>query len=176
MWHTTGGVKGGGAGGGAGANAGQGGGGSALGRGEEALFLPLHPLHQHVGKARLLAALERELLVAVNESGVSLNASALHVHRRSMLSFVAGLGPVKAHDLVSKVKKLKHSQVSARVELKDKQLLGAKVFQNAAGFLRIRDYPLVNLNPVDDTRIHPECYLTADRDGEKLVCLFVEMI
>ena len=51
------------------------------------------------------------MVVAVNAAGVHLNACASNPHRTPLLSFVCGLGVVKAHDLVSRVKKLKHSQV-----------------------------------------------------------------
>jgi hypothetical protein len=46
-------------------------------------------------QAQLLSALERELVVACNASGVHLNAAALLPHRAPQLAFVAGLGPVK---------------------------------------------------------------------------------
>jgi transcriptional accessory protein Tex/SPT6 len=104
----------------------------------------------------MLQAMERELINSVNNCGVNLNAAVLNPHRQAMLAFVSGLGYVKAHDLLGKVKKMRHSQVSKRAALKP--LLGAKVFANAAGFLRIRDFPLAHLNPIDDTRIHPETY------------------
>lgn len=60
----------------------------------------------------LLQALERELINSVCDCGVNLNAAVLNVHRQAMLSFVCGLGMVKAHDLVNKIKKMKHSQVT----------------------------------------------------------------
>mmetsp|Transcript_11633 Transcript_11633/g.14960 ORF Transcript_11633/g.14960 Transcript_11633/m.14960 type:complete len:1328 (-) Transcript_11633:11-3994(-) len=123
-------------------------------RGEEALYLGLHPQADLIAKASLLRGLERELCISICESGVNLNAAVLNMHRQPMLSFVSGLGHIKAHDLINKIKKLRHSQVPKRSALK--QLLGSKVFSNAAGFLRIRDYPNVHLNPIDDTRIHPE--------------------
>ena len=123
------------------------------------------PLSSLLFQAQLLASLEREMLIACNSSGVHLNAAALLAHRAPQLAFVSGLGPVKAHDLVAKVKKLRNGQCTSRIELRDRGLLGHKVFANAAGFLRVRDYPSVYLNPIDDTRIHPETYLSNDRDG-----------
>ena len=134
-------------------------------RGEEVLYLDLHPLSQKVNKSFLVAFLERELIIAVNEAGVNLNAAIQNPHRHAQLSFVCGLGKIKAHDMVGKIKKLGGGMVSRKVDLREKAILTRLVFANAAGFLRIRDFPSAHLNPVDDTRIHPETYLSRDQDG-----------
>ena len=133
--------------------------------GEEVLYLDLHPLSQKVNKSFLVAFLERELIIAVNEAGVNLNAAIQNPHRHAQLSFVCGLGKIKAHDMVGKIKKLGGGMVSRKVDLREKAILTRLVFANAAGFLRIRDFPSAHLNPVDDTRIHPETYLSRDQDG-----------
>lgn len=53
--------------------------------------------------------------------------------------------------------------LSSRKDILDKDILGKQVFLNAAGFLRIYDPTRGGLNPVDDTRIHPEAYITTSR-------------
>ncbi len=57
-------------------------------------------------------------MVAVNDAGVHLNAAAAHAHRQPMLALVCGLGPVKAHSLVARIRKLKNSKVCARAAAK----------------------------------------------------------
>ena len=54
---------------------------------------------KEVNAQHLLNRLERALINAVNDVGVDINLAAAHTHRAAMLSFVAGLGPVKAHAL-----------------------------------------------------------------------------
>jgi transcription elongation factor SPT6 len=137
---------------------------SASIRGDEVLFLSLHPLFHKVNKSFLLGFLERELIITVNDAGVNLNAAIQNQHRHAQLSFVCGLGKIKAHDMVNKIKKMGGGMISRKVDLREKAIIGRLVFANAAGFLRIRDFPSVHLNPVDDTRIHPETYLPVEKD------------
>jgi transcription elongation factor SPT6 len=75
-----------------------------------------------------------------------------------MLAFIGGLGLRKADALCKNIRK-KLTTVQNRQELLSKKLLGPVVYTNAAGFLRISENPV---DPLDNTRIHPECYHTHD--------------
>ncbi|CAM9238997.1 unnamed protein product [Chrysoparadoxa australica] len=128
--------------------------------GEEMLHLRMHPLQKEVPKERLLRAYEQQMISAVNEVGVDVNLACEKVHQRSLLRFVAGLGPRKADALVQGVAQLSNAVVSDRKQLL--KLLGPLVYTNAVGFLRVQPRGRLegseDLVPFDKTRIHPECY------------------
>ena len=130
--------------------------------GFEALFLKIHP-HMHLVKSlerKLLTALERQLVNAVCDVGVDINASIQHEHTAAMLAFVGGLGLRKADAVRATIReKLKH--VYSRVELLEKRVMKLNVWTNCIGFLKV-DTEIgaesQSTNPFDSTRIHPECY------------------
>jgi len=101
----------------------------------------------------------------VNDVGVDLNAAVAFTHRRAPLQFVGGLGPRKALALVQAVQRAEHgAAVQSREALEAAGVLGPVVFKNAAGSLRICLRSLgpedgaLDLNPLDDSRVHPELY------------------
>ena len=129
--------------------------------GYEALFLKLHPMLQHTKsvRSRLLTCLERALVGAVCDVGVDINAVNQHDHLSAMLAFVGGLGLRKANSLRATIRE-KLKNVSSRVELLERRVLKLNIWTNAASFLRVEDSGQSNteVNPFDNTRIHPECY------------------
>ena len=139
-------------------------------------------------KGALLRALEAKLVDAVCEVGVDINRAASQDHLSAMLGFVAGLGLRKADALKQNIRR-NIGQVDSRNILLVKKLMGPVVWTNAAGFLRITgssssssssqsapdsaggsgfagaaalDDMLALEYPLDNTRIHPECYITHD--------------
>lgn len=137
-------------------------------------------------KGALLRALEAKLVDAVCEVGVDVNRAASHDHLGAMLAFVAGLGLRKADALRQNIRR-NIGQVDSRNTLLVKKLMGPVVWTNAAGFLRIAGSSHAESSggsgsgagagfvgaaaldemqsleyPLDNTRIHPECYITHD--------------
>ena len=136
--------------------------------GYEALFLDVHPLKHLLGNVKLplLRALEQCLVDAVCEAGVDVLAAVNHDHLSPLLIFVAGLGLRKAEALKQAVRKRGARGVVNRNELLEKKLLSKVVWTNAASFLRFPEERARNANedwdPFEDTRIHPECYVSED--------------
>lgn len=148
----------------------------------EILALRLHPMQQDVSSMALLAALERAFAHAVALTGVSLNQAIAHPHRSRTLQFVSGLGPRKASALIDLAKKDDGIVVSREdtpsrsrgdydddVDDRRSQYLSLQgllkgqkhVFKNAAGFVKVEYYNDVEIDPLDETRVHPESYVFA---------------
>ncbi|KAF0697503.1 Aste57867_11813 [Aphanomyces stellatus] len=131
------------------------------GRGKELLYLTVDPLQQMVNQEMLLRAYERVFIQVVNKVGIDINVAANYSHASYALQFVCGLGPVKAMALIEKIRIMGH--VEKRQDLQ-KILSDKVVYKNCAGVLRIRERDALKeaaLNPLDDTRIHPESYYMA---------------
>ncbi len=114
--------------------------------------------YQHdVNQTQLKHALEREVQSCVNLVGVDLNLAS-----SSLLSHVAGIGPKLAERIIE------HRDSQGRFESRQKLLkvpkLGRKVFEQAAGFLRIRD----GKDPLDNSAVHPESYHIVEKMAKKL--------
>ena len=101
------------------------------------------------------AALERALTGVVenvvNRVGVDLNTASA-----SLLGYVSGISAAVAKNIVAY--REEHGAFTDRGQLKKVPKLGAKAFQNCAGFLRISD----GKNPLDATSVHPESYAVAN--------------
>ncbi len=93
----------------------------------------------------------------VNSVGVNLNTASRH-----LLAYVSGVGPALADNIVEY--RREHGPYSSREELLKVKRLGDKVFQQCAGFLRIRDAK----NPLDNSAVHPEAYHIVDRMAASL--------
>lgn len=121
----------------------------------------------------LLNHLERVLCDAVCDMGVDLNLAVAHDHYAPLLAFVGGLGiaififrhlltdvlGLRKADALRRDIRRKLPSVTSRKEILERKILGKVVFNNCIGFLRVRDdNDEVELDPLDDTRIHPECY------------------
>lgn len=104
--------------------------------------------YQHdVNKTLLKKRLDAVVESAVNTIGVNLNTASKH-----LLSYVSGLGPVLAQNILEHRKKL--GGFKSREQLKEVPRLGAKAFEQCAGFLRIRGAA----NALDNSAVHPERY------------------
>jgi Transcriptional accessory protein len=104
--------------------------------------------YQHdVDQAALKDGLDGVVMSAVNSVGVELNTAG-----RQLLTYVSGIGPQLAANIVAY--RDEQGPFISRTELKKVPRLGAKAFEQAAGFLRIRD----GKDPLDATAVHPESY------------------
>ncbi|MFW5721853.1 MAG: Tex family protein [Desulfohalobiaceae bacterium] len=104
--------------------------------------------YQHdVDQAALKRALDDTVVSCVNSVGVELNTASAQ-----LLSYVSGLGPALAHNIVRH--RDEHGPFASRRELLKVTRLGPKAYEQAAGFLRIRD----GKEPLDATGVHPERY------------------
>ncbi len=83
----------------------------------------------------------------VNKVGVNINTASI-----SLLSYVSGIGPKLAENIVSY--RAENGAFKSRSEIKKVKRLGAKAFEQGAGFLRIKKAK----NPLDDSAVHPESY------------------
>src|SRR5690606_24872253 len=104
--------------------------------------------YQHdVDQSKLQVSLDETVSSCVNAVGVSLNTAS-----KQLLSYVSGLGPVLAQNIIEYRKE--NGPFKSRNELKKVPRLGDKAFEQAAGFLRITDAD----NPLDSSAVHPERY------------------
>lgn len=104
--------------------------------------------YQHdVNQARLKESLDYTVQECVNSVGVNLNTAS-----RQLLSYVSGIGPTLAGYIVDY--RREHGNFTSRQQLMEVPRMGAKTFQQCAGFLRIPK----GENVLDNTGIHPERY------------------
>ncbi|PWD98590.1 Tex family protein [Marinilabilia rubra] len=122
--------------------------------------------YQHdVDQTKLKDALDRVVESAVNSVGVNLNTSSYH-----LLTYVSGLGPSLAKNIVAY--RNENGAFESRKALKKVPRLGAKAFEQAAGFLRITDPK----NPLDNTAVHPESYPVVEQMAKDLECKITDLI
>ena len=104
--------------------------------------------YQHdVNQKALKDKLDREVEFCVNQVGINLNTAS-----RQLLTYVSGLGPVIAENIVQY--RMEHGAFRDKATLLKVAKLGPKAYEQCAGFLRIRDAA----NPLDNTGVHPERY------------------
>ena len=104
--------------------------------------------YQHdVDQTKLKQELDTVVEHCVNAVGVNLNTAS-----KSLLSYVSGIGPKLAENIVTY--REKHGAFSSREELKNVPRLGDKAFEQGSAFLRVKDAQ----NPLDDSAVHPESY------------------
>jgi uncharacterized protein len=109
--------------------------------------------YQHdVDQKLLQSALTDVVSSAVNQVGVELNTAS-----KELLQYVSGLGPVLAENIINY--RNENGAFQNRNQLKKVARFGAKVFEQAAGFIRISD----SENPLDNTAVHPESYSVVKR-------------
>ncbi|MFN2135988.1 MAG: Tex family protein [Candidatus Promineifilaceae bacterium] len=105
-------------------------------------------LYQHdVNEKQLAEALGGVVESVVNQVGVDVNTAS-----PALLTYVSGIGPKLAEQIVAH--REAHGRFASRAALLEVKGLGAKAFEQAAGFLRVRDGD----NPLDASAIHPESY------------------
>ncbi|MCO5258521.1 MAG: RNA-binding transcriptional accessory protein [Crocinitomicaceae bacterium] len=122
--------------------------------------------YQHeVNQTQLKEALDDVVISAVNTVGVDLNTASPY-----LLSYVSGLGPQLAENIVAYRSEV--GKFTSREELKKVKRLGDKAFEQAAGFLRIRE----GINPLDNSSVHPESYKHVEKIAKKLGLKTVDLI
>jgi uncharacterized protein len=122
--------------------------------------------YQHdVNQSRLKQRLDDTVESAVNRVGVEVNTASA-----ALLGYVAGIGPSLAQAIVT----LRDSKggFKARADLKDVPRLGAKAFEQSAGFLRVRG----GAHPLDSSAVHPERYALVERMAKDLSVNVTEFI
>ncbi|MGD9977004.1 MAG: Tex family protein [Bacteroidales bacterium] len=116
--------------------------------------------YQHdVDQGKLKNGLDQVVESCVNHVGVSLNTASKH-----LLTYVSGLGPQLAKNIVDYRKQ--NGPFQSRAELKKVARLGDKAFEQCAGFLRITDAK----NPLDNSAVHPESYHIVEQMAKDLGC------
>ncbi len=114
--------------------------------------------YQHdVNQAQLRKCLDRTVESCVNSVGVDLNMASVE-----LLSYVAGIGPKLAENIVEY--RNSNGGFKSRKQLAKVPKLGKKAFEQSAGFLRIRG----GTEPLDNSAVHPESYPIVDRMAKKL--------
>ncbi|MFL7811210.1 MAG: helix-hairpin-helix domain-containing protein, partial [Anaerolineae bacterium] len=109
-------------------------------------------MYQHdVNQTELAESLDGVVESVVNQVGVDLNTAS-----PALLTYVAGVGPKLAERIVAH--RDEHGPFPSRATLSDVPGLGPKTFEQAAGFLRVRE----GSNPLDGSAIHPESYAVAE--------------
>jgi uncharacterized protein len=109
--------------------------------------------YQHdVNQAKLRKMLDREVESCVNLVGVDLNTASVQ-----LLGYVSGIGPKMAESI--RRYRDAHGAFAGRAELLGVPRLGNKVFQQAAGFLRVRG----GGQPLDNSAVHPESYYIVEK-------------
>jgi protein Tex len=116
--------------------------------------------YQHdVDQAALKRSLDDVVTTCVNRVGVEVNSAS-----KELLSYVSGLGSTLARNIV--LHRSANGPFRSRKELLDVHRLGPKVFEQAAGFLRISD----GRNPLDASAVHPESYPIVEQFSRSLGC------
>ena len=122
--------------------------------------------YQHdVDQTKLKEALDQTVESCVNLVGVNVNTASSH-----LLTYVSGLGPVLAKNIVDY--RTANGPFRSRRELLKVPRMGAKAFEQCAGFLRIPHAE----NPLDNSAVHPECYPIVERMAADLHCSVSDLI
>jgi uncharacterized protein len=122
--------------------------------------------YQHdVDQAKLKAGLDDVVMSCVNSVGVEVNTAS-----KELLSYVSGLGPQLAKSIVEY--RNQNGAFKSRSALKKVPRLGEKAFEQAAGFLRIRDAK----NPLDGSAVHPERYDLVEKFAKDLGCTVKDLM
>jgi uncharacterized protein len=116
--------------------------------------------YQHdVDQNKLQSSLDDTVISCVNAVGVELNTAS-----KQILAYVSGLGPQLAQNIVDY--RNENGAFKRRDQLKKVARLGDKAYEQAAGFLRIRDAE----NPLDTSAVHPERYNVVEQMAKDLKC------
>lgn len=122
--------------------------------------------YQHdVDQPRLKHSLDSVVQSCVNNVGVNLNTAS-----KSLLTYVSGLGPQIAQNIVAY--RNEHGSFSSRAQLKKVPRLGEKAFEQCAGFLRISK----SKNALDNSAVHPESYHIVEQMAKDQQCKVEDLI
>ena len=120
-----------------------------------------HDVEQNLLKDSLDSVVES----CVNAVGVNLNTASKH-----LLSYVAGLGPAIAANVVKF--RQENGNFTSRSQIKKVARLGDKAFEQCAGFLRIHEAK----NPLDNSAVHPETYPVVEQMAKDLKCTVKDLM
>lgn len=122
--------------------------------------------YQHdVDQTKLKESLDRTVESCVNLVGVNLNTASKH-----LLTYVSGLGPSLAQNIVDY--RTENGPFVSRKELLKVPRMGAKAFEQCAGFLRIPGAD----NPLDNSAVHPESYSIVEKMAKDMKCTVTDLI
>ena len=122
--------------------------------------------YQHdVDQSKLKHSLDQTVMSCVNQVGVNLNTASRH-----LLTYVSGLGPALAQNIIDY--RCEHGAFTSRAQLKKVKRLGDTAFQQCAGFLRIPNAK----NPLDNSAVHPESYHIVEHMAKDLKCTIKDLI
>lgn len=122
--------------------------------------------YQHdVDQSKLKKSLDLTVESCVNLVGVNVNTASKH-----LLTYVSGLGPVLAQNIVDY--RTEHGIFHSRKDLKKVARMGEKAFEQCAGFLRIPE----SENPLDNSAVHPESYQVVETMAKDLNCTVKDLI
>ena len=122
--------------------------------------------YQHdVDQTKLKNNLDDVVMSCVNGVGVEVNTAS-----KQLLTYVSGLGPVLAQNIVDY--RNENGPFKSKNELKKVARLGVKAYEQAAGFLRIRDAK----HPLDASAVHPESYAVVEQMAKDLGCKVQDII
>ncbi|HZJ74232.1 MAG TPA: helix-hairpin-helix domain-containing protein, partial [Perlabentimonas sp.] len=122
--------------------------------------------YQHdVDQGKLRHGLDTVVESCVNHVGVNLNTASKH-----LLTYISGLGPQLAKNIVEH--RRENGDFTSRSQIKKVPRLGAKAFEQCAGFMRI-----VNAdNPLDNSAVHPESYHVVEQMAHDLDCTVNDLL
>lgn len=122
--------------------------------------------YQHdVDQTKLKKSLDQTVESCVNSVGVNLNTASQH-----LLTYVSGLGPTLAKNIVEYRKE--NGAFTSRAQIKKVPRLGPSAFEQCAGFLRIPGAK----NPLDNSAVHPESYKIVEQMAKDCHCTVEELI
>ena len=122
--------------------------------------------YQHdVNQTRLGESLQQTVESVVNHVGVDVNTASKHI-----LTYVSGLGPALAQNIVNY--RSENGAFSNRKALLKVPKMGAKTFEQAAGFLRVTNSD----NPLDNSAVHPESYGIVEKMAKDLKCSVADLM
>ncbi|MFN2336646.1 MAG: Tex family protein, partial [Bacteroidales bacterium] len=122
--------------------------------------------YQHdVDQARLQTSLDEVVMSCVNAVGVEVNTASPH-----LLTYVSGLGPKLAQNIVDH--RTEKGPFRSRADLMKVKRMGDMAYEQAAGFLRIRNAT----NPLDASAVHPESYHIVEKMAMDAGCTVAELI
>ena len=122
--------------------------------------------YQHdVDQTKLKHTLDQTVESCVNQVGVNLNTASQH-----LLTYVSGLGPILAQNIVDY--RRENGAFTSRAQLKKVPRLGPVAYQQCAGFLRIPGAK----NPLDNSAVHPESYEVVERMAKDQGCHVGDLI
>ena len=122
--------------------------------------------YQHdVNQSRLAESLQQTVESVVNCVGVDVNTASKHI-----LTYISGLGPALAQNIVNY--RQEHGAFNSRKELLKVPKMGAKTYEQAAGFLRVTN----SKNPLDNSAVHPESYPIVERMAKDLGCTVSDLM